>query len=771
MPGNENEIGSSRRREEEDETASVAVTDRAVASDVTLDPLELVAEAALNDKTTEEGRNFANGFAEILTRRRQEEDKAECHEFTEKARAGTIKSTDCRDYLTDPNRVGRMDPTDGERLRHLTRPGTQLDDAEIHELDQRLAKAVTVAGVSLTRLAREDNWQAAQDHLVQYSQELLYEQCGKWPPADIEHLNPAQNQALQECSKDRISYPDPKWTIYDSRNEPRLGLRLTETLKAVMEYAQDPSQCPAWFNPRLMEPVTLEPTQPGEAAASFTTTTLTELEAGLTREALGFDQPITPASGNESEREQQSTGFQIPTELEYATAREQFPLGFQGNWVHPRPIDLADSPENIGAQIRENFLLTQQAIIGSKGENRSNDYSEHDDNRVPAAWFSKKLLLAYVDPRLMDKFPHFDADEFTYGESGFNNEGNPFQNLLEGTERKNTNEAASGQDHREITYARAIRHALIFHGLVDDTATQNWTAMGHSLPRTITALNRLSEYLHQYGSEDDAGKDETTEHRTDSSPSWEETPLETYKRILDLAPKPADESNTKEHRARWPYGRPEYPETAEEREAVYPENDLDRLIQGLFDEIGPHYTGEELTDYESNENLILNHGVTAAPPTADLDHPRKTLLREIEQDLEDAAKLTSWLKEPDFDAANGKFRRERQHRAQTLLRQRAASGASEESLDNLAEYLEEWTREPGHPNDTTSWEQDEAAQLHHQAIQDQHLTEHGTPADNYQVITGTDAYRAMLLHRISQRIAHVDYLKKVLEAERAANGQ
>ncbi len=667
--------------------------------------------------------------------------------MADQALAHGLDQEACREYLTGAVESDHVDPAARERLTYLTDPGRQLDAAELRELDQRLGEAYDLLSERLYKLetGRGEGAEAAQQALFEYCHEILYQQCADWPLPSVDHLDPAQNAALQECIRNRIC----GWRA-EAGASPDVE-QLIETAEAVKEYAADPAACPAWFNPDTTTPVNI---------------------AASGEDPLNFRANAIMEDRTEDETEH---NFRLPN-------------GFRGNWVHPRPIDLTQTPEEIGHRLQADFDRTEAVLDRDLAGNGS------------AIWFAKKLLLCYVNPNLMDKLNHFEPnDDDCYEDGGWNMEEKGREKIIlkEPTNPAEPNETATSQDHREISYARAVRDSFIEKGIVDDVIHRRWDALGHSLPRAVLAINRLDQYLTTYGSmtEADTVREQTREQTReqneestkdtnegqtgdqaanrfsrDQQPGWNLPALENFKRILALAPASSDESDTAAHRARWPEGYDYWDESTEHQEAAHPETELGRLIEQLS-EIGRNYTQEELTNPETVINqLKVAWGIgAAADPDIDLDHPRRPILQELGDDLYFAGMLLERLQEYDFEAANGKFRRQREREMGWRLHAATEGVSDPEAIAELTETWQAWTQEPGDPQLIGQASNDLAAQLYEILDEDTRNNLAEEPNDgnpDYNIDYKIDYHRLMLLHRISQRLSHADWLSHMLNAER-----
>ncbi len=715
-------------------------------------------------------RTINQGIHELLKVRRQTAYKDAAVRFGQRALRQEITDQDCEEYLTDPGQVGRINAPTGQRLRRYLKPGSDPTPEQLLEMEQLLILTLHASEISLRDCNEEEAYQAARRALGRYADHAMFR---RYPAANLpKRQTEIERETLLDLIFDRVEQaPGP------SRIDSSLAVPADSQARTIIQTAQDVSRYKIreWGEQNRPDWLTVDMApihEPGDAA---------------------------------SESWRRSPG------------------GFEGNWVHPEPINP-----------REASLAKQEACITECWERARTGLGREPD----PAWFALKLLTPYLDQDFLVAYGRYcPADWADYhGDGPFNFdegwycEGWYFDPLalpkvyrevkdeLEQRRRQNgdskpTNllHTPGSRVHQQATYCRAVRNALMHQGLAEDAANHNWEALALGLLRASSSLHRLATALRSAWPKavmswvDHTGdpdwprnyrpstvEDEENEHTDETSRGTNPVShwggiLSTFKYLHELCdqdkPTPADPADydpttDPELNPRTPARK--YPLKTEDLDEEFKPRDT--ALRRHLEEVRRHFVQDHeyldlLNPEDPRRKVWLSHAkakaieeepdVDRSLVNHDWDLPRRVLLREAVQELTAATELLEELDAYQEEVAYGKYRRQREHLAQRQLARHALERQEDNVVAPLQSYLDYWVQEPGDPELEARFHDDPAVALA-RGTQPQERMEIAELGLSYPVIPVVDVGEAVLLHRIMQRMRHADWLTETVRKLAAA---
>ena len=375
-------------------------------------------------------------------------------------------------------------------------------------------------------------------------------------------------------------------------------------------------------------------------------------------------------------------------------------LGY--NWVHHRPMDLRDRPENNEKYLRERFELVLERGHGGTGTG------------MEQVRFAKMILAPYLDPEFARNFEKHDAAAWSYFDDGPINYTEPeIPRFLEG-------DTADPRAHGTASYNRLVRDCLMYRGIVDDVYMGRPKTLAMSLPRNASTLKRLADFERGLA-ESRASPNQAIDRPEGYAPKirWEDGTSGNWKEIVSISNGLTDTALLKEH------------------------------LNELRDYVRLNFRPGELED---SDDVMYNYGYGPRPgvnPAADADHPMRVLLRESVADLYRAAHC---LEEIEEEAKNaGTYRQQRERTAEVNLARIRDEHRSSAYVEAMERFFEDYVQDENDPRT-----EDIYLPAWHQVLSD--LGEAMGPKQANELARFGTNYRKLALYdRTLRLLAHADF--------------
>ena len=394
------------------------------------------------------------------------------------------------------------------------------------------------------------------------------------------------------------------------------GFHMEELTRAVADQAVE---CALEAN-GLREPPPLRNHDPATATGFRLIQEMRVQQARSEVEKRGVSQLVAVVNETARETGEADGEGKFPRWFKRARRRVSPELAERGyNPAHPEPLDLGDSPENLGRSLGR-LVREYRALAGSL------ELPDHP------ADIARLLLRPYLDRELARDLPLHDPDNFYYVDDGpINFEESDNRRALHG-------EIDDPRAHMALSYCRLVREAMMNRGVADDIYMNRPDLLGMSLPRNVMALQRLARFMGESG--------------------------------------PAGErAGGYEPAVRWDLGtKAAWQRLGELTRGMTDNGPLEEAIESMGEHIAGTFT---LDDYHDGESAVSRYDFVPQPrvsPDTDVDHPARALLREAAMDISRAGAVMRQVRELNERAGENAARN--LERAQRNIEGREREGAS-----------------------------------------------------------------------------------------------